>query len=227
MAAEIGQELLSVVSSYSRKDMGGVLKGGMELIRTAGGSSQKIDRWAKTNRSSPADVVSSFVIPSTLPSPPSCRSFRRYLGVGARIRKPALTQSKVAWPRVLWALYVIAVYILRLCLMLYFAGIHLSSMYVPDISDKRYYWNHFLPKPRTLDRVINRYWLVSGMCICLREGFSMLISNCCSDISWGPSTVKSLNYLVPILSYVIRTEHFPHCEWRQVVGQDTNLMFIC
>jgi hypothetical protein len=38
--------------------MGGVFKSGMGLIRTAGGSSQKADKWAKQNRASPADVVS-------------------------------------------------------------------------------------------------------------------------------------------------------------------------
>lgn len=58
MTAELGSGLMGVVSSYAKRDMGGVLKGGMGLIRTATGSNQKVDQWAKANKSSPADVIS-------------------------------------------------------------------------------------------------------------------------------------------------------------------------
>jgi metacaspase-1 len=57
MAADMGSGLMGVLSSYSKKDMGGVLKGGMGLVRTAAGSNQKVDKWAKANKSNPADVV--------------------------------------------------------------------------------------------------------------------------------------------------------------------------
>jgi len=58
MAADLGQGLKGIMSSYSKKDMGGVFKSGLGLIRTAGGSSQKADKWAKENRASAADVIS-------------------------------------------------------------------------------------------------------------------------------------------------------------------------
>jgi len=58
MASDIGQGLLGVVSSYSRKDMGGVLKGGLGILRAAGGGAQKAGNYAKKTRTSPADVVS-------------------------------------------------------------------------------------------------------------------------------------------------------------------------
>lgn len=58
MVADLGTGLMGVVSAYGKKDMGGVFKSGLGLLRTAGGSSQKADKWAKENRASPADVVS-------------------------------------------------------------------------------------------------------------------------------------------------------------------------
>jgi hypothetical protein len=93
MVADLGQGLMGLVSSYSRKDMGGVLKSGMGMLRTAGGQSQKIDAWAKNNRSSPADVVRNLF----------CKDFYflllkkalyRYLGVDVKMIKLALILQK-------------------------------------------------------------------------------------------------------------------------------------
>ena len=61
VAAEIGQSLMGMASSYAKKDMGGLLKGGLGLLRTAGGGSQKADEYTKKTRTSPADVVSTLV----------------------------------------------------------------------------------------------------------------------------------------------------------------------
>jgi len=58
LAADIGQGLMSVVSSYAKKDMGGMLKGGLGILRAAGGGAQKADDYTKKTRTSPADVVS-------------------------------------------------------------------------------------------------------------------------------------------------------------------------
>jgi hypothetical protein len=45
-------------SSYAKKDMGGLLKGGLGILRAASGGAQKADEYAKKTRTSPADVVS-------------------------------------------------------------------------------------------------------------------------------------------------------------------------
>jgi len=58
LAADIGQGLMGMVSSYAKKDMGGLLKGGMGIIRAAGGGAQKAGEYTKKTRTSPADVVS-------------------------------------------------------------------------------------------------------------------------------------------------------------------------
>ena len=58
LAAEIGQGLMGMVSSYAKKDMGGMLKGGLGIIRAAGGGAQKADEYTKKTKTSPADVVS-------------------------------------------------------------------------------------------------------------------------------------------------------------------------
>ena len=58
LAADIGQGLMGMVSSYAKKDMGGMLKGGMGILRAAGGGAQKADQFTKKTRTSPADVVS-------------------------------------------------------------------------------------------------------------------------------------------------------------------------
>jgi hypothetical protein len=57
LAAEAGQGLLSAVSSYARGDMRGAMSSGMNLFKTATGSSQKANNHAKATRTSPADVV--------------------------------------------------------------------------------------------------------------------------------------------------------------------------
>ncbi|THG96767.1 hypothetical protein EW145_g7720 [Phellinidium pouzarii] len=56
LAAEAGQELLSVVKSYAQKDMQGVFKGAMGLFKTATGNTQKVEQYARQTRTSPADV---------------------------------------------------------------------------------------------------------------------------------------------------------------------------
>ena len=58
LAAEAGQGLLSAVTSYARGDMGGVLKSALGLVKTAGGSTQKAEKYARATKTSPADVVS-------------------------------------------------------------------------------------------------------------------------------------------------------------------------
>jgi len=58
LAAEAGQGVLSAVSSYARGDMGGVMSSGMKLFKTATGSTQKAEKYAKATRTSPADVIS-------------------------------------------------------------------------------------------------------------------------------------------------------------------------
>ncbi len=57
MAAEAGQGLMSAVGSYARGDMGGVFKSAMGLVKTATGSGQKAEKYARATRTSPADVV--------------------------------------------------------------------------------------------------------------------------------------------------------------------------
>ena len=92
MAAEIGQGLLGVVSSYSKKDMGGVLKGGMGILRAATGGSQKAGGYAKQTKTSPADVVSMCLSDKRASSDWCCRS----PGVVVRILKRARIQWKLA-----------------------------------------------------------------------------------------------------------------------------------
>lgn len=58
LAAEAGQGLLSAVTSYARGDMGGVLKSALGLYKTAGGSTQKAEKYARATKTSPADVIS-------------------------------------------------------------------------------------------------------------------------------------------------------------------------
>lgn len=58
MAADIGQGLLGIASSYAKKDMGGLLKGGLGILRAAGGGAQKAGDYTRKTRTSPADVVS-------------------------------------------------------------------------------------------------------------------------------------------------------------------------
>jgi len=58
LAAEIGQGLMGMVSSYAKKDMGGLLKGGLGILRAAGGGSQKADEYTKKTKTSAADVIS-------------------------------------------------------------------------------------------------------------------------------------------------------------------------
>ena len=61
VAAEIGQGLMGMASSYAKKDMGGLIKGGLGLLRAAGGGSQKAEEDTRQTKTSPADVVSMLV----------------------------------------------------------------------------------------------------------------------------------------------------------------------
>jgi len=60
MAAEAGMGVMSAVTAYARRDMGGVFRSVSGLIKTASGSNQKADRHAKATRTSPADCVRGF-----------------------------------------------------------------------------------------------------------------------------------------------------------------------
>lgn len=57
LAAEAGQGLLQAVTSYARGDMGGVFKSAMGLVKTASGSTQKAENYARATKTSPADAV--------------------------------------------------------------------------------------------------------------------------------------------------------------------------
>lgn len=58
LAADIGQGLLGMAGSYAKKDMGGLLKSGMGILRVASGGVQKAGDYTKKTRTSPADVIS-------------------------------------------------------------------------------------------------------------------------------------------------------------------------
>jgi len=57
-ASEAGASLKTAFTSYTSGNMGGVLKAGMGLVKTATGSGQKADKYARATRTSPADVIS-------------------------------------------------------------------------------------------------------------------------------------------------------------------------
>ncbi|KAJ7274358.1 peptidase C14, caspase domain-containing protein [Mycena haematopus] len=58
LAAEAGASLMTAFSSYSKGDIGGALKSAMGLVKTATGSGQKAEQYARATRTSPADVIS-------------------------------------------------------------------------------------------------------------------------------------------------------------------------
>lgn len=58
VAADIGMGLMGMASSYAKKDMGGLLKGGMGILRAATGGAQKAGEKARKTKTSPADVIS-------------------------------------------------------------------------------------------------------------------------------------------------------------------------
>jgi len=58
LAADIGQGLMGMASSYAKKDMGGLLKGGLGILKAASGGTQKAGEYTKKTRTSPADVIS-------------------------------------------------------------------------------------------------------------------------------------------------------------------------
>ncbi|KAJ7016676.1 peptidase C14, caspase domain-containing protein, partial [Mycena alexandri] len=59
LAAEAGAGLKTAFTSYTKGDMGGVLKSAMGLVKTAtGGGGQKAERYARATRTSPADAIS-------------------------------------------------------------------------------------------------------------------------------------------------------------------------
>ncbi|KAJ6531831.1 peptidase C14, caspase domain-containing protein [Mycena capillaripes] len=57
-ASEAGASLKTAFTSYTSGNMSGVLKAGMGLVKTATGSGQKADKYARATRTSPADVIS-------------------------------------------------------------------------------------------------------------------------------------------------------------------------
>lgn len=61
VAADIGQGLLGMASSYAKKDVGGLLKGGLGILKAASGGAQKAGDYTRKTRTSPADVVSTFL----------------------------------------------------------------------------------------------------------------------------------------------------------------------
>ena len=61
MAADIGSGLLGMASSYAKKDVGGMLKGGMGILRAATGGAQKAGDYTRKTRTSPADAVSIYL----------------------------------------------------------------------------------------------------------------------------------------------------------------------
>jgi len=58
LAKEAGQGLLNAATSYMKGDMSGVMSGVSSLFKTASGSNQKAENYAKQTRTSPADVIS-------------------------------------------------------------------------------------------------------------------------------------------------------------------------
>ncbi|KAJ7475887.1 metacaspase-1 [Mycena latifolia] len=57
LAAEAGQGLMTAITSYAKGDMGGMFKSAMGIVKTATGSGQKAEKYARATRTSPADVV--------------------------------------------------------------------------------------------------------------------------------------------------------------------------
>ncbi|KAJ7931541.1 peptidase C14, caspase domain-containing protein [Mycena leptocephala] len=58
LAAEAGASLKTAYTSYTSGDISGALKAGMGFVKTATGSGQKADKYARATRTSPADVIS-------------------------------------------------------------------------------------------------------------------------------------------------------------------------
>ena len=61
MAADLGSGLLGTAPSYAKKDVGGLLKGGMGILRAATGRVRKAGDYTRKTRTSPADVVSIYL----------------------------------------------------------------------------------------------------------------------------------------------------------------------
>ena len=96
MAAEAGQGLMSAVGSYARGDMGGVFKSAMGLVKTATGSGQKAEKYARATRTSPADVVRTLIFCGfTMHS-----TVYRFRGVVARTPRPVQIHKKLGTPQV-------------------------------------------------------------------------------------------------------------------------------
>lgn len=96
MAADIGQGLLGIASSYAKKDMGGLIKGGLGILRAASGGAQKAGEYTRKTRTSPADVVCKH---TKRGHTTGLTRYRRSLGAVARILKPVQTQSRLEKPR--------------------------------------------------------------------------------------------------------------------------------
>jgi len=58
VAADIGQGLLGIASSYAKKDTGGLIKSGLGILRAATGGAQKAGEYTRRTKTSEADVIS-------------------------------------------------------------------------------------------------------------------------------------------------------------------------
>lgn len=58
LAAEAGMGVLSAMTSYARGDIGGMFRSVTGLVKTATGSSQKAEQYARATKTSPADCIS-------------------------------------------------------------------------------------------------------------------------------------------------------------------------
>lgn len=57
-ALEVGKGAMSAIQAYAKKDMGGVLKAGMDIFKVASGSQTKATKKAREAKGSEADVIS-------------------------------------------------------------------------------------------------------------------------------------------------------------------------
>jgi hypothetical protein len=95
LASEAGQSLMSAATSYARGDMGSVFSSVTGFIRTAS-NLHRSEAISKTTKTSPADCVR-----EPLATLHHAHLQRRFLGVVARIRRPARTRKKPEEPQAL------------------------------------------------------------------------------------------------------------------------------
>ena len=103
-AMEVGKGAMSAIQAYSKKDMGGVFKAGMDIFKVASGGQTKAAKKARETKGSEADVVSILrSSPTVIPLaayvilPVFMNSFcRRSHGAVAKIRRRVRMPSKPA-----------------------------------------------------------------------------------------------------------------------------------